>query len=324
MEKLCHVRGHSRNKGSEKMYTYSLIQWLMFFYTYCFFGWCFESTYVSLKSRQLVNRGFLNGPFLPIYGFGAISVLFVALPFKESPIGVYFIGAMAATALEYVTGVIMEAVFKVRYWDYSNQKFNFQGHICLSSTIAWGFLSLAMVFGFHNPVEKLILSIPAEKLQITVLVVSVVVAADCAVSFKDAFELRDLLVKTQKLKDELRMIQRRLEVVEAVLGEEGKQRLEQVGQRIEEHKEQVGQKLEERREQKERRKEERKEERRQQLEALRLEMTELKEKQLIYKDRIKTNANMQKIRHVLKRHPSAISKKYGEIFEELRERIKNH
>ena len=162
------------------MYTYNIMQWLMFFYTYCFFGWCFESVYVSLKNRRLVNRGFLNGPFLPLYGFGAISVLFAALPFRENPVWVYVVGALTATVLEYMTGVVMEAVFKVRYWDYSNQKFNFQGHICLSSTIAWGFLSLAMVFGFHKPVEGLIFCLSSNTLNLIVLIVSVVMAADCA------------------------------------------------------------------------------------------------------------------------------------------------
>ncbi len=289
------------------MYTYNLMQWLMFFYTYCFFGWCFESTYVSLKNGRLVNRGFLNGPFLPLYGFGAISVLFAALPFRENPVWVYVVGALAATALEYVTGVVMEAVFKVRYWDYSNQKFNFQGHICLSSTIAWGFLSLAMVFGFHKPVEGLIFGLKSNTLNLIVLVVSVIMAADCAVSFKAAFEFREILGKLQGLKDELRLMQKRLEVIEAVLNDEGKQRLERLGQAIEE-----------RREQKELKREERKE----QIEQLKEELTQLKEKQLIYKDRIKSHMSVRKLNILFGRNPSVDSKKYSEIFEELRERLK--
>ena len=289
------------------MYTYNIMQWLMFFYTYCFFGWCFESAYVSLKNRRLVNRGFLNGPFLPLYGFGAISVLFAALPFRENTVWVYVVGALAATALEYVTGVVMEAVFKVRYWDYSNQKFNFQGHICLSSTIAWGFLSLAMVFGFHKPVEGLIFCLSSNTLNLIVLVVSVIMAADCAVSFQAAFEFRKILGKLQNLRDELRLMQKRLEVIEAVLNEEGKQRLERLGQAIEE-----------RREQKELKREERKE----QIEQLKEEFTRLKEKQLIYKDRIKSHMSVRELNILFGRNPSAISKKYSEIFEELRERFK--
>lgn len=291
------------------MYTYNLIQWLMFFYTYCFFGWCFESTYVSLKKRKLVNRGFLNGPYLPLYGSGAISVLFAALPFRENPVWVYVVGALTATLLEYVTGVVMEAVFKVRYWDYSNQKFNFQGHICLSSTIAWGFLSLAMVFGFHKPVEGLIFSFKPNTLNLIVLIVSVAMAADCAVSFKAAFEFREVLAKLQGLKEELRIMQKRLEVIEAVLNDEGKQRLEHIEQALEERREQ---------------KEQKREERREQIEQLKKELAQLKEKQLIYKDRIKSHTNVRKLKTLFGRNPSVISRKYNEIFEELRERLKEN
>lgn len=99
----------------------------------------FESTFVSLKSKKFVNRGFMRGPFLPIYGSGAIMMLVVSMPFQDNIFLTYIAGCIGATALELVTGVTMEALFKVRYWDYSNQKFNYKGHICLSSTIAWGF-----------------------------------------------------------------------------------------------------------------------------------------------------------------------------------------
>ena len=108
------------------MYHYSLSQWLFFFYFYCFFGWCFESTYVSICERRLVNRGFLRGPFLPLYGSGAIMMLVVSSPFQDSQPLVFLAGCVGSTVLEYVTGVVMEALFKVRYWDYSHKKFNFK------------------------------------------------------------------------------------------------------------------------------------------------------------------------------------------------------
>lgn len=115
------------------MYHYSVIQWLFFFYFYCFVGWCIESTYVSVHQKRLVNRGFMRGPFLPLYGSGGIMMLVVSMPFQEHLILVYIAGCIGATILEYVTGVTMEALFKVRYWDYSDKKFNFQGH-CFAPT----------------------------------------------------------------------------------------------------------------------------------------------------------------------------------------------
>ena len=105
------------------MYTYTWYQWLAFFYVYCFLGWIFESTYVCLKQKRLVNRGFLRLPMLPLYGSGAVMMLWVSLPVRDSLPLVYISGFIAATALEYVTGAVMERLFKVRYWDYSSQPF---------------------------------------------------------------------------------------------------------------------------------------------------------------------------------------------------------
>lgn len=202
------------------MYSYSIIQWLFFFYFYCFFGWCFESAYVSIKSRKLTNRGFMRGPFLPIYGSGAIMMLVVSMPFQDNLILTYMAGCVGATVLEYVTGVTMEALFKVRYWDYSNQKFNFQGHICLSSTLAWGGLTIVMTEFIHVPVEKFVLSIPNQVLTVITLLLTVVIAADFALSFKAAIDLRNVLVKMEQAKEELVHIQRRLDVIIALANEE--------------------------------------------------------------------------------------------------------
>ena len=135
------------------MFHYNMIQWLAFFYFYCFFGWCFESTYVSIRKRQWVNRGFMRGALLPLYGSGAIMMLVISMPFQDNILLTFIAGVIGATILEYFTGVCMEAMFQIRYWDYSNQPFNFQGHICLSSSIAWGFLTILMTKVIHKPIE---------------------------------------------------------------------------------------------------------------------------------------------------------------------------
>ena len=82
------------------------------------FGWVFETTVVSVQQRRFVNRGFLDGPMLPIYGFGASIMLHVALPLYDRPVALFFAGMVVATAFEYVVGVLMETIFKVKYWDY--------------------------------------------------------------------------------------------------------------------------------------------------------------------------------------------------------------
>lgn len=202
------------------MYHYTAIQWLFFFYFYCFFGWVFESTYVSIKSRHLVNRGFMRGPFLPIYGSGAIMMLVVSMPFQDNLILTYLAGCVGATLLELVTGMTMEALFKVRYWDYSNQKFNYKGHICLSSTIAWGVLTIFMTQFLHKGVEKLVLSIPYNILTILTVVLSVYIVADFTLSFKAAMDLRDVLIGLDKARAEMEKIQKRLDVLIAVVNDE--------------------------------------------------------------------------------------------------------
>lgn len=218
------------NEGDE-MYQYSLTQWLFFFYFYCFFGWCFESSFVSVKERRLVNRGFMRGPFLPLYGSGAIMMLLVSRPFQGNIVLIYFAGCVGATALEYVTGAVMEALFKVRYWDYSNQKFQLHGYICLSSTIAWGFLTILMTEVVHKPVERFALSLPENLLNVFVTVLTVALSADFALSFKAAMDLRDVLLKMESAKENLQRIQKRLDVVIAVIGEDINNRVGELEER---------------------------------------------------------------------------------------------
>lgn len=202
------------------MYQYSAIQWLFFFYFYCFFGWIFESTYVSVKSKKFVNRGFMRGPFLPIYGSGAIMMLVVSMPFQDNIFLTHIAGCIGATALELVTGMTMEALFKVRYWDYSNQKFNYKGHICLSSTIAWGFLTILMTEFVHRGVEKIIFAIPYTVVSVITVILTVYIIIDFTLSFKAAMDLRDILVGLEKAKEEMERIQKRLDVIIAVVNDE--------------------------------------------------------------------------------------------------------
>ncbi len=200
------------------MYHYTFIQWLFIFYFYCFGGWCMESAYVSINSRKLINRGFMRGPFLPIYGSGATMMLVISMPFQKMDLPwrvvlTYLAGCIGATALEYITGVVMEALFKVRYWDYSNKKFNFQGHICLSSSLAWGLVTISMTEFIHEPVERLMMAIPGQALTVVTIVLTAGIFADFALSFKAAIDLRNVLDKMKRAKEEMLRIQERLDVI---------------------------------------------------------------------------------------------------------------
>ena len=195
------------------MYTYNWYEWLAFFYIYCFFGWIFESTYVSLRRHCLINRGFLRLPLLPIYGSGAVLILWVSLPVQDSLILVYFSGMLAATALEYVTGYVMERLFKMRYWDYSNQQFHLHGYICLSSSIAWGFLSLFLTEVIHQPIETFVLGLNPLLLIGCVFAVTIVFASDAYESTKEALELGTTLELLASIKEEMDELEAKLAVV---------------------------------------------------------------------------------------------------------------
>lgn len=202
------------------MHAYTADQWVLFFFFYCLCGWIWESCYVSLRQRRWVNRGFLHGPLLPIYGSGAIIILLATIPVKDHLWLIFVFGMIAATALEYVTGAVMERLFQVRYWDYSSQKFHLNGYICLSSSLAWGGFSILLVRFLHPPVEGLLLRIPAVVAEPLALVLVACVTADAVQSFRAAMDLREMLAKLTEENEDLRRLARRAEVYAAFAEED--------------------------------------------------------------------------------------------------------
>lgn len=295
------------------MYDYTITQWLFFFYFYCFFGWIFESTYVSIKSRKFVNRGFMRGPFLPIYGSGAIMMLVVSMPFQDNLVLTYFAGCVGATALELVTGIAMESLFKVRYWDYSNQRFNYKGHICLSSTIAWGFLTILMTEFLHKGVERLILAVPYGIVTALTAVVSVFIIVDFTLSFKTALDLRDVLIGLEKAKAEMERIQKRLDVIVAVANDEIEHRRQESSMRMDELMEHIEGRFHAVKERMRLNPSEFMEEVREEISELRSRYTIEKEHRLQFRH-LKDFYQ----RNMIKGNPSMYSKRFGEALEELK------
>lgn len=176
---------------------------MLFFYIYCFFGWIIESTYVSVCTGNWVNRGFMRGPVIPIYGTGAIIILFAVIPFRTSPILVFIIGTIAASVLEFVTGFVMERIYKVRYWDYSDKPFNLCGYICLFNSLCWGVLSILLIYLVHSWVEKGVLFLNDMVLLSIDSGISSLFIVDLFNSSTTAVELKKMLANSQKLKDDL-------------------------------------------------------------------------------------------------------------------------
>lgn len=226
MEFFDYIAKKDKRKSEKMIGQYSVYQWILFFYVYSFLGWIFESAYVSLLKRKWVNRGFLRGPFLPIYGGGAVMMLFVSYPFKSNLLLTYFAGVAGATLLELVTGILMESIFKIRYWDYSKQPFNYKGYICLSSSAAWGFFTIGMNEVLHPWVLRGISLVPSFLLHILMGLVSVCFLVDIIISVEEALDLRNMLEKMEEIHGEMLRLRKRADVVIACLDDSWKEFME--------------------------------------------------------------------------------------------------
>ena len=137
-----------------------MYEYIWDFFIYAFLGWCAEVSFAALTSGKFVNRGFLNGPLCPIYGFGAVIVLYCLTPLKNN-LFLLFVGSVILTsALEWVTGFLLEKLFHERWWDYSDMPFNIGGYICPIFSLMWGFACLFVVKLFHPTVLFLVHLIP--------------------------------------------------------------------------------------------------------------------------------------------------------------------
>ncbi|MDR1772736.1 MAG: hypothetical protein LBS02_19215 [Hungatella sp.] len=197
------------------MYLYTWYQWLLFFFIYCFIGWIIESTYVSVRSLHFVNRGFLRLPLLPLYGSGAIIMLWLSLPVQGNLFLVFLSGMAGASALEYATGYVMERLFKMKYWDYSNNPFNLNGYVCLPNSIAWGFLTLLLTEVIHLPLEWLVLRLNGTVCILLVTVIGILFVTDAIHSTKEALDLGRILESMTKLKSELEEVQVQMALLKA-------------------------------------------------------------------------------------------------------------
>ena len=210
------------------MQSYYLSQWIIFFFLYSFVGWIWESCYVSAKKRRWVNRGFMHGPMLPLYGSGAVVILIATIPVRGNIVFVFLLGMVAATVLEYFTGAAMERLFHVRYWDYSNVRFNLNGYICPAASLCWGCFSVLMTEVVHPPVERLVLDIPLNIMEYAALILSIAAAVDFTQSFNEAMDMKHVLGRLEESKRQIRQMQERLKVSAEEVAEDYRKRSEEV------------------------------------------------------------------------------------------------
>ena len=133
---------------------------LWFFIIYAFLGWCSEVAFAAFKERRFVNRGFLNGVVCPIYGFGVVIVILILTPLRDNLLMLFFGSVLLTSALEWLTGFVLEKVFHNKWWDYSDMPLNLNGYVCLRFSLMWGVACVFIMTIFHPLVYKLVDIIP--------------------------------------------------------------------------------------------------------------------------------------------------------------------
>lgn len=177
---------------------------ILFFTCYSVMGWMCETVYCSVLQRQLVNRGFLNGPVCPIYGFGAMFVIWFLLPVQDSWILVFLLGMVMTSTLEYLTSVVMEKLFHARWWDYSAHKFNINGRVCLLNSTLFGLLSLVLMEWVHPFVREYVFRVPPFTALVLAWTFVAAFAADSAATVHTMLTLNGKLAQLRALAEELK------------------------------------------------------------------------------------------------------------------------
>ena len=183
---------------------YSFLEIIIYFITYSFLGWVMESIFRSISERKIINTGFLKGPFCPIYGVGAIIMLLFLKKFADNLAVLFIVSVVVLTIWEYLVGVLLEKLFHTKYWDYSKNKFNFQGRICLMNSIFWGILGVVFVKYIHPAIENLIEKIDVRILIFVYSILGIVILVDMITSIVKVKNIKVTLEKIEKLNNEIR------------------------------------------------------------------------------------------------------------------------
>ena len=181
----------------------SLFTLFYYFIIYSFIGWCLETVYATINKKEFVNRGFLHGPFCPIYGFGTLSIIILLKPIENNYIYLFLGSVFLTSLIEYVTGYVLEAVFNSTWWDYSNEPFNFHGRICLSFSIIWGLISIFILNVIHPHIVSAVNFIPYKTGIILFYITFLYLFIDFIITIITIIKLKSLLTQLNSVHLEL-------------------------------------------------------------------------------------------------------------------------
>lgn len=179
-------------------------QLVISFALYSLLGWACESTYCSIPAKKFINRGFLNGPFCPIYGVGALLVIFLLRPFMKNITILFIFGVLVTSVVEYITSVLLEKLFHTTWWDYSKRRFNINGRVCLRNSLLFGVLSVLLMH-FINPfIEMLEGWIPEPLLPAIAFVFLFYFITDSVITVRSILAMNGKLDELEKVLDDLK------------------------------------------------------------------------------------------------------------------------
>ena len=185
---------------------FTLYQILAYFLIYSCLGWCLEVIYAAVTTGKLVNRGFLNGPVCPIYGFGMVIVLFTLTPLADNVFLLYVGGVILPSVLELAGGWALEKLYHTRWWDYSDFPFNIGGYICLQFSLLWGVGTLVVMKAVHPVIADLVSMVPTLIGFIVMCVLYAVYAADVVVTAFAASDLARELETLEQVADSIHAV----------------------------------------------------------------------------------------------------------------------
>ena len=195
------------------------VKTVYWFFLYGFIGWGVEVVYAAIKTHKLVNRGFLCGPICPIYGFGMVGLVYSVslIPMPDSgsmsAVAIFFVGMILTTAIELVGGWALFKIYHIRWWDYSEMKFNLGGYICPQFSLLWGLGSVLMIKVVHPLLARGSNPMPFKVMLILDIVLFVLFAVDVAVSTAAAIGLNKYLREIDELRARLRVTSDKLTTV---------------------------------------------------------------------------------------------------------------
>lgn len=184
---------------------------LILFMIYSIIGWIWETPYVSIKQKQFINRGFLHGPMIPIYGFGSVTIMTSMELFSQylvldkwymAILAIIYI-AVIATLWEYVTSLLLEKIFSTRWWDYTEHKYNINGRIAFDVSVGWGIGGFILWRYINTPLMELINNFSANQLNVIIAIFYTILVLDAFVTVKELISLHQIMNKLNMLSDEL-------------------------------------------------------------------------------------------------------------------------